>query len=115
MYGIPISDMKYMNHLIRLGNCFLDFPDITHTTEDTMANLADAIAQSFADRYDPQKQAVSKIMSAEADKIQSELPKAKLLAGMEVYQQLGVARAADPADQDWINFLTKLLNELNQI
>lgn len=80
-----------------------------------MANLADAIAQSFADRYDPQKQAVSKIMTAEADKIQSELPKTKLQAGLEIHSQLTAARTADPVDQDWINFLTGLLTELKQV
>lgn len=80
-----------------------------------MANLADAIAQSFADRYDPQKQAVSKIMSAEADKIQSELPTTKLIAGMDIHKELVAAREAKTPDQDWIDFLTGLLKDLRNV
>lgn len=80
-----------------------------------MANLADAISQSFADRYDPQKQAVSKIMTAEARKIDTELPTTKLIAGMDIRKELTTAREAKAPDQDWIDFLTDLLKELKAV
>lgn len=79
-----------------------------------MASLADAIAQSFADRYDPQKQAVSKVMTSESRKVDQEVIISKLATGKEVRKELKAVRKEKKPDQDYINFLVSLLAQANQ-
>lgn len=79
-----------------------------------MASLADAITTSIADRYDSQKQAVSKVMTSESRKSDQEVIVSKLMTGKEVRKELKLARKDKKPDQDWINFLVSLLAEASQ-
>lgn len=76
-----------------------------------MSAIADAIAKSFAHKFDEDAQAVSELMRTEARKTKQEVTVAKLATIKAVKKELAEARAETTPDPDVIDALVALLAE----